>query len=572
MVAKTSIYYDIVTEYQNKGAKQAEASFTHLTSKAKELAKGLGLAFGTVELIKFGKEAVKLAADENRQFTLLGNTLKNIGLGFASTDAKSFIESTALATGTAIDKLIPAYQTLLVATGDVKKSQDDLQLAMDVAAGTGNDLGTVTDALAKGYLGNTKALKGLGAGLDATILKTGRMDLITKQLATTWKGSAALAADSTAGKMARIGEATRQATAAIGEGLIGAFSSLTGGGSITNATNQIVDFGKKVGDAIAGIGDLVTAIKKIPYAGDYFSHLFKAIGNTTGIIALTNLLAKVHQNSLQKLDATSPTVQAAIDQGNLQAQKNALAAATARKKAEQAILAAQKQQTIEQKNQALLKILGTVQQDFEKANIMAALAHAQTQEVKDQLAYQLLLLQASTQTGEAQTKTIDNAIILKEKMLLAQGQVLLVDGSIVNLSEAKNPFAGFDKYVQDALNAILKLNQAIVALPPIGGYSAAQMTAGYAAALGLSTAQFTSENGLSSPVTGGTSGIDPYSALKNALGNPGTTPSGLSAADLYGSNVNLNISFDQGLIVSTTNAATAAGTQISINRNQNQFV
>ena len=27
MVAKTSIYYDIVTEFQNKGAKQAQNSF-----------------------------------------------------------------------------------------------------------------------------------------------------------------------------------------------------------------------------------------------------------------------------------------------------------------------------------------------------------------------------------------------------------------------------------------------------------------------------------------------------------------------------------------------------------------
>ena len=158
MVAKTSIYYDIITEYQNKGAKQAETSFASLQKKAVTLAKAFGLAFSAKEIIDFGKAAVNMAAQENKQFTVLGNTLKNIGLGFASVDAKSFIESTALATGTAIDTLIPAYQNLLVATGNVTQSQQDLQTAMDVSAGTGKDLATVTTAIAKGYLGNTTAL------------------------------------------------------------------------------------------------------------------------------------------------------------------------------------------------------------------------------------------------------------------------------------------------------------------------------------------------------------------------------------------------------------------------------
>jgi hypothetical protein len=357
MVAKVSTYIDIISEFKNQGAKQAETSFDHLAKKAKELAKAFGLAFGAVEIIKFGKEAVKLAADENRQFTVLGNTLKNIGLGFASVDAKSFIESTALATGTAIDQLIPAYQKLLTATGDVKKSQEALQLSMDVSAGTGKDLETVTTAISKAYLGNYVGLTRLGAGLDKTLLKTGRMDLIMKQLSATFKGDAAVAADTTAGKMARIGEAARQASVQIGEGLISAFGALTAGGSITKATEQIVTFGKKIGDAIAGIGDLITAIKKIPYAGDLFSHIFKAIGHTSAAVALTNLLAKVHQGTLQKLDMTSPTVQGAIDQGNAQAQAKAIAATNKRKAAEAAILVSQKASTKELKAQAALKAL-----------------------------------------------------------------------------------------------------------------------------------------------------------------------------------------------------------------------
>jgi len=560
MTTKVNTYIDIITEYQNKGAKQAETSFASLQKKALTLAKAFGVTFAAKEIIDFGKAAVNMAAQENKQFTVLGNTLKNIGLGFASVDAKSFIEGIALATGTAIDTLIPAYQNLLVATGNVTQSQQDLQTAMDVSAGTGKDLATVTTAIAKGYLGNTTSLTRLGAGLDKTLLKTGRMDLIMKQLATTFKGDAAIAADTTAGKMARVGEAARQATVQIGEGLINAFSSLTAGGSISNATKDIVNFGKTIGDAIAGIADLINKIKSMPIIGTIFKDFFKVIGFIDSYSPIA-LLAKLHQKTVLTVGAISPTVQAAIDQGNAQAQAKAVAASAVRKKNEQAILAAQKAQTLEQKNQALLKILGSTSQDFERANIMAALAHAQTQEIKDQLQYQLDLLDATNQTGAAQAKTIDNAIILKEKMLLAQGQVMLVDGSIVNLSDAKNPFAGFDKYVQDALAAILLLNQAIINMPTVmpgglGTYGGSGILPGYGTTYGPGI-------GATTDSSAGTSSAPP----------PGygvTYGPGIGAST--GQSVNLNISLDQGLIVSTTNAASAAGSQITINRNQNQFV
>jgi hypothetical protein len=535
MVAKTSIYYDIITEFQNKGAKQAETSFSSLEKKAKTLAKTFGLAFGAKEIFDFGKKAVEMAANENKQFTVLGNTLKNIGLGFASVDAKSFIESTALATGTAIDTLIPAYQNLLVATNDVTKSQDALQTAMDVSAATGKDLATVTTAIAKGYTGNTTALTRLGAGLDKTLLKTGRMDLIMKQLATTFKGDAAIAADTTAGKMARLGEAVRQATVQIGDGLIGAFTSLSAGGSISNATKDIINFGKTIGDAIAGLGELIAKIKSLPIVAPLLKGFFKLVGLSFDYSPL-GLLAKAHEKNTAAAGAVSPTVQAAINQSNAQAQAKALAAKAKQLATEKAILSTQKAQTLEQKNQALLKILGSASQDFERANILAALAHAQTQEIKDQLQYQLDLLDATNQTGAAQAKTIDNAIILKEKMLLAMGQVMLVDGSIVNLADAKNPFAGFDKYVQDALNAILKLNQAIISMP----------SANYGAISANTLTDYT---------------LYAQNELKS-------TPASNGASN--GSNT-LSILLAPGLIVDQTQSATANGTALNINRTTGTF-
>jgi hypothetical protein len=554
MVAKTSIYYDIVTEYQNKGQKQAETGLAKLSKSALSLAKTYGVAFSGAALVGFGIKAVKAAADENKAFTILGNTLKNLGLGFASVDSKAFIENLSLSTGIAIDQLIPAYQNLLTATGDVALSQKSLQTAMDVSVGTGKDLVTVTQAMAKGYLGNTTGLMRLGAGLDKALVKTGRMDLIMKQLSNTFKGGATAAANTAAGAMARLGEATHLATVSIGEGLIYAFDSLSSGSSVQGATSSIVDFGNAIGNAIKGVGDLITKIKSLVYLGPILGPLLKGlafiIDKTNPEILITRGLGQIHASTSTKIAPSDRQVEHQLDL-EAAAQKKVLANKAAQKKLEADILASQKKQTLEQKNQAMLKILGSVSQDFERANILAALAHAQTQEIKDQLQYQLDLLDATNQTGAAQTKTIDNAIILKEKMLLAMGQVMLVDGSIVNLKDAKNPFAGFDKYVQDALNGILKINQAIINMPSlsplqnISNYWAFQSTAN--------------------------PGIAPY--------DPGPYAAGLNTADAAGfgrardaqMTLNVNVTQAAGTIVDVTQAATANGTALNINRTNNNF-
>ena len=563
MVAKTSIYYDIVTEYQNKGAKQAQSSFNSLEKSALKLGKAFGVAFGAKEVVSFLGKSISLAAKEDQQFKVLGNTLKNLGLGFATDNSEKFITSMFLATGTAKSELIPAYQSLLTATGDVALSQKDLQLAMDVSKGTGKDLATVTTALSKGYLGNTTSLTKLGAGLDKTLLKTGRMDLITKQLSNTFKGSAATAANTFEGKLTRIKAAGEEAMVILGKGLISSLQTLAGDTSLNSVTSYMTNLATETSYAVQGIADLISIIKSIPGVGSLANTLTKDPLLAIPVVGswLSYFASKAKKKAQSQADQISPEVTNAIDLGNAQAQKAVLLKKQQQLALEKSILATQKSQTLEQKNQALLKILGTVSQDFDRANIMAALAHAQTQEIKDQLQYQLDLLDATNQTGAAQAKTIDNAIILKEKMLLAQGQVMLVDGSIVNLADAKNPFAGFDKYVQDALAAILLLNQAIVNMPSVmpggfGTYGGTGILPGYGVTYG--------------PGIGATGDTTTSSSSSGPLGQYGVDYGpGIGATN--NQTVSLNISLDPGLIVNTTNASTANGSAITINRTSNQF-
>jgi hypothetical protein len=560
MVAKTSIYLDLISEYKDKGAKQAESSFARLGKSALSLAKSYGVAFSGAALVAFSVKAIKAAADEDKAFAVLGNTLKNLGLSFAATDSKSFIENLALGTGVTIDKLIPAYQNLLVATGNVAQSQRDLKTAMDVTAGTGTDLETVTKAISKGYLGNTVGLMKLGAGLDKVLVKTGRMDLIMKQLSNTFKGGAATAANTAAGAMARVSEATHLATVSIGEGLIYAFESLGSGSSVTGATSAIVDFGTAISNAIKGVGDLIAQIKNLVYLGPILGPLLKGlawiIDKTNPEILLTKALGKLHTSTVAKsFSSGEASGQYMLD---LAAQKKVLANKAAQKKLEADILASQKKQTLEQKQQALLKILGSPQQDFEIMNLQAALQKDISASARDSLNYQLLFLQAQNQTGAALTKSIDDLIIMKEKGLIAQGQVMLIDGSIVNLKDAKNPFAGFDKYVQDALAAILLLNQAILNMPSVmpggyGTYGGSGIAPGYGVTYGPGIGAQGDTTTPSGPI--GRYGVD-YGPGIGATNNQ---------------TVSLSISLDPGLIVNTTNASTANGSAITINRTSNQF-
>jgi len=551
MVAKTSIYYDIVTEFQNKGAKQAQQSMGLLEKSANSLGKKLAATFGAAALLKFGKDAVHMAAEENRQFAILGNTLNNLGLGFAAVSSRTFIENLALASGVANDVLTPAYQKLLIATGNVIQSQKDLQTAMDVSMATGKDLDAVTTAISKGYLGNTTALSRLGAGLDKTLLKTGNMDAIMRKLSATFAGSTATSVDTAAGSMARITEATRQATEAIGNGLIGAFTSLTAGGSITNAINDIVKFGTTIGNAIKQIGDIIAAIKRMPIVGSILNSAFKELFNTNPLIKVVTVLSKMQTNknapsALSAGELTGQSMLATAAQTKVTAQRLADAKSTAN------ILANTKKTTAELKLQNQLKILGDPSTNLQKAELLAALQKDISASARDQLNIQLLLLNATTQTGAALQKSVDDATILTQKALIAQGQVMLIDGSIVDLATAKNPFEGWDQYVQDALNAILKLKKEMQNLNFV--YPTAPPT-------GLSAADLYNTNPYN---------IAPYTD-QNTFSYPSAPPTGLSSSSFY-SPVSLNITLDKGLIIDTTNAASAAGSQVTINRNQNQFV
>jgi hypothetical protein len=181
----------------------------------------VGAAAGAMA-IKIGIDAVKAAVEDEKAQKSLAITLRNTT---KATDAQvksveDYIDKTARATGVADDQLRPSLDRLVRSTQDVTKAQKLQQLALDIAAGTGKDLATVTEALGKAYDGNLGALKRIGVPLDENIVKTKDFDAATKALSETFAGQADAAAETFAGRMARIKIAIDEAKEQLGQALL----------------------------------------------------------------------------------------------------------------------------------------------------------------------------------------------------------------------------------------------------------------------------------------------------------------------------------------------------------------
>jgi hypothetical protein len=201
----------IVSEFDGAGIKKAVAEFKQLEgagAKAqfalKKAAIPAAAAIGGLAVV-IG-DATKAAIEDAKAQALLAQAITNNTLaGEANIKvAEAFIESTMMSAAVADDELRPALASLVQVTGEMTSAQDGLTLALDVAAATGVDLGTATDAIAKAYGGNTKALGTLLPSVRSLIKEGASLDEVFAAVAGTVGGSAAVAANSAEGQMKRL--------------------------------------------------------------------------------------------------------------------------------------------------------------------------------------------------------------------------------------------------------------------------------------------------------------------------------------------------------------------------------
>ena len=261
----SNIVIDIAAEFTGKNAfKKAETSTDKLSKNVKSLAKTLGAAFGTQQILAYGKAAVKAAAEDEKAQKQLALALKNVGLGRDVAASEGYIQKLQKEYGILDDNLRPAYQTLAVATRDTAQSQKLLLLAMDISASKSLDLGAVTKALSRAYLGNTTALSRLNTGISKADLQSKSFEEITAELSKTFAGSATQSANTFQGSLDKLSVASANAQEIIGQGLINALKGLGDDNSIDSLATDMENLATKISGAIQGIGLMIEALQKIP--------------------------------------------------------------------------------------------------------------------------------------------------------------------------------------------------------------------------------------------------------------------------------------------------------------------
>jgi hypothetical protein len=228
MAKLPDLFVNAVTTFDGKALTKGQKQIAGFEKNVKNLAKAFGLTFSAAALAQYGKNAVKAFAAEDAQVKLLTQSLKNLGLGFATQDVKQYLDVLEQATGVNKDQLQPALQKILQTTGDIAKSQEILALALDVSSGSGQDLASVSQTLAQAYVGNNKGLRSLNIGLTQAEIKTANFADIQEKLIKIYGGQASVAADTYTGKLNKLTIAAENASEEIGRGLIGALEGLAG--------------------------------------------------------------------------------------------------------------------------------------------------------------------------------------------------------------------------------------------------------------------------------------------------------------------------------------------------------
>jgi hypothetical protein len=215
-----AVIFPILSTFDAAGVNKAQRAFKGLSGVAKVGTIAFA-ALGAASL-KYGADAVTAAAADQKAQLKLAKTLENVtgATEGAIAATEQFITAQQFATGVSDSQLRPALETLVRATGDVTKAQNLLKLGLDVSAGSGRDLESISLALAKAQGGQFTALQRLGIVLPDNIKKSKDFGKVQEYLNGLFGGQAAVAANTYEGKLAILRERIGEVQESLGGALI----------------------------------------------------------------------------------------------------------------------------------------------------------------------------------------------------------------------------------------------------------------------------------------------------------------------------------------------------------------
>jgi hypothetical protein len=269
-----NVVIDIAAEFTgNKAFKQAENSTDKLIRGVRKLAAASGLAFGTAQVIAFGKASVRAALDAQAQQQRLANLVK-ITVGATDAQIQSLNDQAAALQdiGVVNKENITQTQSQLATFNlqiDTIKALTpailDYVTAEKGAAASADEFKSMTNGLAQALNGNFASLTKVGFVLDDTTKKTikngteaQRAAALVAVLDSTYKDFNKNLALTDAGQMQILANAADDAAENIGVGLIDALKTLGKDNSVSNLADSMERASLSAADFIRGLAEITS--------------------------------------------------------------------------------------------------------------------------------------------------------------------------------------------------------------------------------------------------------------------------------------------------------------------------
>ena len=421
----------IIVENKGKKAfKDVDKGITGLTKNFKKLAGAAGIGLSTAAIINFGKAGAKAFIENEKSARRLAISVKNLGLSFETPRIERFLDEMSRMAGVEGERLRASFQTLLQTTGSVTKSQELLTQALDVSAGAGVELETVTSDLAASYIGNNKGLSKYYLGLTKAELKTMTFAEVQKKLNEQFSGANADYIETYAGKMQVLKEAADNAQEIIGGALLNALTDLFGAKDITELIGKIDTLALKTSNMI---DDLAWKWKKFWFATsdrailEGFNPFSTYVQDGLKAIDISHKVAQAARNSVTQGYVGSMPVGIYDTPQQIAARKKAEADALKRQKE---LAALQKKSLADAKKKATLESAAR-KLDLERINITAALKGKISETDKLSLQLQLALLNENDTQAEKLAKQLEEAVKRQKEL----------EEMLRNTPKAPNPFS-----------------------------------------------------------------------------------------------------------------------------------
>ena len=288
-------------------------------------------AFAVEKIGQFFAESIAGAMQDEKSLVALAKAMDNVGLASQNAQAEGLIKSMSMQFGIADDQLRPAFQRLVTATKDVGESQKLLQTALDISAAGYTDLESAAKALSAASMGNFTALQRLKLPLDANTIAAKDFEGAIGQLNATVGGQAGAAAETYAGKMARLKVAVDEAKESIGYSLLRALDDVS---NAMGGTNGFVGAIDASGRAVASFIDYQRELaRNLAASTQGYDDNSSALDNfarvANGAITILNYLGA--DVTPLVIDSVNQTTDAVVDAGTaLSAYSPAARAAAAR--------------------------------------------------------------------------------------------------------------------------------------------------------------------------------------------------------------------------------------------------